>query len=339
MVSIQEKGKVSFKQATIDFVRGYFDFNGRTTRSGFWWAQLIRLVYIALSWGIIYGCLLTGNAIVFYSAIGILALLLTIPTLALNVRRYRDSGWSNYGIWTYYIAKITFWMISALFLLRGIIVGYIVAQTIAQTLNILSFITMLVATNSMTTVHHHPFIRYFLREKTEPVAELNETGKVTFKQSFFDLFKGYVIFGGTTTRAGYWWMFLVQAIVLSLGVWLARTGSVMMALTLSDTPVVMLIVGRVLCLIGLICFSVPLVAAQTRRLRDAGVSNIGIATLYGISYIIGLCLVLAMRHQALTIVLLVILFVYSVLFIVVICLPSNYLVRHKKSKFLRLMCR
>lgn len=43
---INEKGKITFKQAWVDFWKGYVDFGGRSTRAGYWWIQL--LIYLLI---------------------------------------------------------------------------------------------------------------------------------------------------------------------------------------------------------------------------------------------------------------------------------------------------
>lgn len=97
MKKISEKGKVSFGQAFKDFFTGYFDFRGRSTRAGYWWAQLaIGIVYILLCiW------MLVSFASYRYdhspSALPIIILFvytlgLIVPSFALSVRRLRDTG-------------------------------------------------------------------------------------------------------------------------------------------------------------------------------------------------------------------------------------------------------
>lgn len=46
---ILEERKVTFLEAVKDYWKGYFDFRGRSKRSGYWWAVLFRsLVYLVL---------------------------------------------------------------------------------------------------------------------------------------------------------------------------------------------------------------------------------------------------------------------------------------------------
>lgn len=352
MKKIQEAGYVPFKQASIDFVRGYFDFRGRTTRSGFWWAQIIRLLYVIIALGIIYGCAKIGNITVTLVISILLAVILLIPTLSLNVRRYRDAGWADYGIWTYYVVKVAVYLASILFTMKSIYVGLSVTKIIAQFLSGWSFVAMLVISNSMTTVRHNRLIRYFLREKTEPVRELNESGKVTFKQAFIDLYKGYMTFGGTTTRAGYWWVVLIESVCMIIGCWLLRTGETSRLMTLSDMPTMMIVAGGVIILATIIFIAIPLSVAKIRRYRDVGLTNIGIIVLCLVINMLSLILACGLlisfifaisisstNMWAIVIGLLLLLFVLIIFNIVILCQPSNKLVSDKKTRFARLIYR
>ena len=97
MKKISEKGKVSFGQAFKDFFTGYFDFRGRSTRAGYWWAQLaIGIVYLLLFiWMLVssasyrydYSPNMAPMFIFFIYTLGII-----VPSFALSVRRLRDTG-------------------------------------------------------------------------------------------------------------------------------------------------------------------------------------------------------------------------------------------------------
>ncbi|MEE5988082.1 DUF805 domain-containing protein [Ligilactobacillus equi] len=100
--------KVSFKQAFIDYWKGYVDFQGRTTRAGYWWMQLTfflsGLVFIV----IIFSQVAISDSIndnyetdiaimVFLAVILLTWLVLFLPSLALTIRRYRDVGLRGRG--------------------------------------------------------------------------------------------------------------------------------------------------------------------------------------------------------------------------------------------------
>lgn len=105
-------GQVSFGQAFKDFWRGYIEFNGRTTRAGYWWMRLVLAVWL--------GILITGTTIsvvnfgmqfftgerstsvitamiVFIALLILSGLALFLPDLALSVRRNRDVGLRGRG--------------------------------------------------------------------------------------------------------------------------------------------------------------------------------------------------------------------------------------------------
>ncbi|MGO2063916.1 MAG: DUF805 domain-containing protein, partial [Latilactobacillus curvatus] len=105
MREIQETpGQVTFKSAWRDYFKGYFDFTGRTTRAGYWWAMLILMIV----WFMPFFALLfaqaakvqlkmSGALVLYIIVIGLLGVLTFIPTLALSVRRYRDVGLNGRG--------------------------------------------------------------------------------------------------------------------------------------------------------------------------------------------------------------------------------------------------
>jgi len=80
---------VSFRDAVEMFYRRYTDFDGRSTRSEYWWVQLFYVI------ALIVLCL---PLFIFTSFIplGIFVLAGIIPMIALTVRRFHDqdkSGW------------------------------------------------------------------------------------------------------------------------------------------------------------------------------------------------------------------------------------------------------
>lgn len=115
MKTINESGKVSFSQSVKDFFQGYFDFRGRSTRAGFWWAQLcIVLIYIILF--VITG--IDASKRPYYGApisplllfiIVIFSLAIIIPSLSLCVRRLRDIGLKSKTILALYVLYYGFY--------------------------------------------------------------------------------------------------------------------------------------------------------------------------------------------------------------------------------------
>ncbi|KRN32983.1 DUF805 domain-containing protein [Lactobacillus selangorensis] len=105
-------GQVSFRQAFKDYWRGYAEFKGRSTRAGYWWMQLVLLILRLLVFGLFalgFVALLSskhGDALFIASIVVtlILWLALFLPTLTLQIRRYRDAGLRGRGfliIWIF----------------------------------------------------------------------------------------------------------------------------------------------------------------------------------------------------------------------------------------------
>lgn len=328
---INESGKVGFKQAVIDMFKGYFNFSGRTTRAGYWWGTLILYLYAFAVWGIsIYAGLTTNKGNISLYILGIGFLLALFPYLTLSVRRYRDTGWTNKGIWTYYCFNVIFTIAVYLWPTNSGV------RLVDSLLSTISFIALIVISDSMTTVRTEKWIRFFLREKTTEVRELNEAGKVSFKQAFIDAFKGYATFGGKTTRAGYWWIVLVVAAIVSLGMGLAYYGMVEMSLTLSSTPQVMFITGLIILAVISCLAIIPMMTLSIRRLRDAGLTNTGIGTIYAV--LVLLSLISSMFSSGtMAMVMLVISLLMQVLILVLLCLPTQKLATQKNTKWARWM--
>ena len=96
-------------EAYKKFWKGYVDFKGRSTRSDYWLNVLAQcLVYLLFSFLLILIMILGGDSstytsnpysfqmILIYivlSALGIYMLALLIPSIAIMVRRLRDSGY------------------------------------------------------------------------------------------------------------------------------------------------------------------------------------------------------------------------------------------------------
>ena len=104
---------MSFGQSVRYCLNHYADFNGRASRSEFWWWYLFYAIVVGIPYLIAYILLagqpagdMYGNkdftfpagAIVFYVIAGLITLALFIPYLAVSCRRLHDrgtSGWLN----------------------------------------------------------------------------------------------------------------------------------------------------------------------------------------------------------------------------------------------------
>ena len=86
-------------RAYINFLKGYVDFVGRSTRPDFWWVWLMNHILFLPLYILIFnkeinqGPSLNFTLVILVIGIyAIFALLLLLPTLALKVRRLRDGG-------------------------------------------------------------------------------------------------------------------------------------------------------------------------------------------------------------------------------------------------------
>ena len=86
-------------RAYINFLKGYVDFVGHSTRPDFWWVWLINHILFLPLYILIFnkeinqGPSLNFTLVILVIGIyAILALLLLLPNLALKIRRLRDAG-------------------------------------------------------------------------------------------------------------------------------------------------------------------------------------------------------------------------------------------------------
>lgn len=98
---------MDIKEAAISFIKRWSDFEGRSSRSEFWWAQLAYfIVYVAAL--VVFGIISAISDVLGYVAVAILFLALLasiVPSLAICVRRLHDTDKSG---WWYLISFIPF---------------------------------------------------------------------------------------------------------------------------------------------------------------------------------------------------------------------------------------
>lgn len=112
--------------------------------------------------------------------------------------------------------------------------------------------------------------------------KIQEKGKVTFIQAIKDFYKGYIDFGGRSTRGGYWWATLFTFIITLLyGIGLIAATASFILSDSSDQ-----ILGLVIILGGAILawiFLFPGFPLTCRRMRDAGMTTTAIVVFYILS--------------------------------------------------------
>lgn len=94
--STQNSGSVTFKQAIDLGFSNYAEFNGRASRSEFWWWVLFTAL-IAAALSLFESISLGGDKNLGSLLSGMWSLAILLPSLAVGVRRLRDAdyGWGN----------------------------------------------------------------------------------------------------------------------------------------------------------------------------------------------------------------------------------------------------
>lgn len=182
LTKIEQKGKVSFKQAIKDFFLGYFDFKGQTTRAGYWWVILafILLTIITLILGMFFffSMFVSSSAEALKRSlivVSIFILFIIIPSLALNVRRIRDVGLTGWGTLCLYLLAFILFMAQGTYsyvynfdFIEGskenITLGNNILVTFLDfTINILMLLLTIFPTNMLTTKSENKILRFFFR--------------------------------------------------------------------------------------------------------------------------------------------------------------------------------
>lgn len=181
--------KVSFKQAFIDYWKGYINFQGRTTRAGYWWIQLAFFLSSLFFIVIIFSQVAISDSIndayetdiaiiVFLGVILLTWLALFLPSLALTIRRYRDVGLRGRGFLVLLGIQIIL-NISAFVEIVNVFdnfdtdfnstlysVGILVIALINYLISIALLVLTLLPSNQLTiSPESNSFMKFFLRTK------------------------------------------------------------------------------------------------------------------------------------------------------------------------------
>jgi uncharacterized membrane protein YhaH (DUF805 family) len=198
---INEKmGHVSFGQAFKDFFKGYVDFLGRSTRAGYWWMQLLlgALFAVFYIWLVVLLVLvftqhpdessfLSFLPLILFVLIAGLGLIL--PTVALQVRRYRDVGLRGRGALVLLVFNFLtgilrnirdiqrlqtsrmFHDASLMANAPSITISGIFLFVLSFAISIFLFVLTVLPSDAMTTTSTNGFVRFFIREKHVPADE------------------------------------------------------------------------------------------------------------------------------------------------------------------------
>lgn len=94
--------QVSFKEAVIRAIKdNYCNFNGRSSRSEYWWYCLFTVIL-----GVIIAWIFSSSQTAYATVGGIVNLALLLPSLGLCVRRLHDVGKSGWWIFLVLIPVI-----------------------------------------------------------------------------------------------------------------------------------------------------------------------------------------------------------------------------------------
>lgn len=167
---INEKGRVTFKQAWVDFWKGYVDFKGRTTRAGYWWMQLLEYLlslivmtvllfeFVSLlgAWSAssFHSTLVSfaSDILVWLIFLGGVGLAVLLPSIAVWVRRLRDAGLTGWGIFVLFLVELALAFNDSTTFLSAV-------------LGIFFFVATLLPSDTMTTTSQADFVKFFLRSK------------------------------------------------------------------------------------------------------------------------------------------------------------------------------
>ena len=146
------KPEMTLKNAAKDFWLRYFDFKGRTTRSGYWLGGIVpAAVFILIMLFFTRGALSAGIFLLLFICI-------LIPSLSMTVRRNRDAGLTGRGFLVLMICRVLVsWAIDWEFSVSLVFYDFL--------LNLLFEIIPFVATDYLTTRSKDPVLLFFLRPK------------------------------------------------------------------------------------------------------------------------------------------------------------------------------
>ncbi|RZI48495.1 DUF805 domain-containing protein [Lactococcus kimchii] len=239
-------------EAYKNFWKDSFSFRGRTERKTFWPAMFVHLILLAVLLNF-YHFFTTLNTLylpLFWQALGTFCIYLFgiyivvsfLPYLAITVRRLRDADFP----WALIFLNLVF-LVGPLVLL-----GLNLVPSSSKRVNDES-------TENRNTVFNK---------------KIEERNKISFSQALAHYFQGYFSFGGRSSRRSFWFVqFCWWGIfaLLKMLVFLAPHfdwllfGQVSIGTSLMKLFLILFLLGTIL----------PQFALMTRRLRDAGLSEIG----------------------------------------------------------------
>lgn len=175
--------------------------------------------------------------------------------------------------------------------------------------------------------------------------KINEVpGKVSFGRAFKDFFIGYIDFKGKTTRAGYWWMTLILAILslipVMFFVYLTIGSAMSVSAGANEADVFSSVLGSfiipvlIMAIVWLALF-LPSLAMAVRRYRDAGLRGRGFVVLWIISVASSCTEIMSPLQQTSgSAVFTFLTYAIGLLFFVITVLPTNAITTKSNNEFI-----
>ena len=296
----------------------------------FWYIALY--IVLTQSYSALYMAGYVDNNSFIVTVLYILQLLLYV----ILVKRLADAG-------------MTF-IFSIIIVIAGVFCAYIVPILTNGSLFVfnnvfmkLIWILTFMSTNRMTTTSHNPLMLFMFNERTPnmQISEPKQEGKITFKQSIKDAYKYCLTPSGYTTRSGFWKYVLYASIASSLVIAIVILALLRFAGNLLMLFYIMIYMNFLYILLMMIItapFTIPAIGLVIRRLRDVGLNNKAITLVLVINYILFYAMLFSMPifilgiHNMYVIAIIAIGSIWSIIYIVLLCLTSNCLVAKNKDK-------
>ena len=89
---------MTFPQAIQSGFKNYVNFQGRATRSEYWWFNLLYWIIIIIPYSLNMSATLAGHASIWGLVVGVIGLAFFLPLLGLGFRRLHDTDRSAWWL-------------------------------------------------------------------------------------------------------------------------------------------------------------------------------------------------------------------------------------------------
>lgn len=292
MKIVYEEGKVTFTQAWKDYWKGFFDFNGVSTRAGFWWNTLFYIVIIvAISIINLISLEHLGTlALALNVVIKMIKPIMLISILAAISRRLKDTGMCYFVIVPLLAIYVAIWYFIRIFMLFRII-GLIWCIIMAIILCL-------------------PTGQFGTRKTLDEIKQ-----EASLRQAWKNYWKLAFNYRGKASRSEFWLeAFCYFGITYLEGYLLSIIRQ--FAMMFGDVHILM---GIVIIDYVLLCvLTIPLLALAMRRFRDLGVHPI-LAIIMLICYSILFLITLFLKMSIVK----YIVGIYNLIVIILFCFPTG----------------